>query len=323
MRLKPSSSPGRVAGEPRGREGHGAVRSMTLEERIRQRRGGRIGACLELVKPGITFFVAVTSACGHLVAQLADGGTIHPVPLLHLTLGVTLATAGALALNQYLERGPDALMHRTRPRPIPSGRIAPATAATLGCALLAAGIGHLGFRIGPLPALLTAISAILYNAVYTPLKLRSPLATPVGAIPGALPALIGWSAHGGGIDGRGLALFGILFLWQLIHVLALGWNLRDDYRRAGFQLIPPGSARLISGLMVGHAAALLALSVVPALLGITGPLYLAGALALGAAMVALALAFFLNPTRQRCNRVFLGSLFYHPLLLGLMVGGAL
>ncbi len=296
---------------------------MRLEERIRNRRGGAIGACVELAKPGITFFVAVTAACGHLMARLADAAPIHPAPLLHLTLGVTLGTAGALALNQYLERVPDALMHRTRPRPIPSGRIAPATAATLGGALLAAGIGHLWFWTGPTPALLTAASAILYNGLYTPLKLRSPLATPAGAIPGALPALIGWSSHGGVLDGRGLALFGILFLWQLIHVLALGWNLREDYRRAGFLLIPRGSATLISRLMVGHAVALLAISVVPALLGMTGRLYLVGALALGAAMVALTLAFLLNPTRQRCNRVFLGSLFYHPLVLGLMVAGAL
>ncbi len=292
---------------------------MTLEERIRARRGAA-GAYLELTKPGITFFVAVTSAAGYLMAALP---TVDFADLLHLALGVALGTSGALALNQYLERGPDSLMIRTQPRPVPSGRVAPNSAARFGWLLLVAGIGHLWFWLGWLPALITALSALLYNAVYTPLKLRSPVATPVGAIPGALPVLIGWTAHSPGVDARALTLFGILFLWQLIHVLALGWNLRDDYERAGFQLIPPGSAGIISGLMVGYAVALLALSTVPALLGMAGLVYLFGALLLGAAMLAAAVAFLRNPTRQRCNRVFLGSLVYHPLLLGLMVAGAL
>ena len=134
--------------------------------------------------------------------------------------------------------------------------------------------------------------------------------------------VIGWAAHAAAIDARALTLFGILFLWQLIHVLALGWNLRDDYDRAGFQLIPPGSAGLISGLMVGHSVALLVLSAVPVALGMAGTLYLVGAAALGAAMVAATLGFLFDPTPQRCNRVFAGSLLYHPLLLGLMVAGA-
>lgn len=291
---------------------------MTLEDRIRGRRGGP-GAYLELTKPGITVFVAVTASAGYLMASLPAVGFTR---LLHLALGVALATAGALALNQYLERGPDSLMNRTRPRPVPSGRVPPSRAAVFGWLLLAAGVGHLWFRLGWLPALITAVSAILYDAVYTPLKLRSPIATPVGAIPGALPVLIGWTAHTAGMDARALTLFGILFLWQLIHVLALGWNLRADYERAGFQLIPPGSAGIISGLMVGYAAALLALSTVPALLGMAGRIYLVGAVLLGTAMLAATVAFLRDPTRQRCNRVFLGSLLYHPLLLGLMVVGA-
>lgn len=293
---------------------------MTLEDRLRSGspRGAR--AYLELTKPGITLFVAVTAVAGYLVAALPAA---IPARILHLTLGIVLGTAGALALNQYLERFPDSLMIRTRPRPVPSGRIRPGRAALFGGLLLAAGIGHLWYWVGWLPALITVVSAVLYDAVYTPMKLRSPLATPVGAVPGALPALIGWTAHSGAIDGRGMTLFGILFLWQLIHVLALGWNLREDYKRAGFHLIPPGSASLISGLMVGNAAALLALSAVPVLLGMAGVVYLAGALVLGGGMVAVCVAFLVNPTGQRCQRVFLGSLLYHPLLLGLMVAGTL
>ncbi len=293
---------------------------MTLEDRVRERRGGGIAAYVELTKPGIAVFVTVTAVAGYLMAALpAPSATT----IFHLILGVGLGTAGALALNQYLERAPDGLMIRTRTRPVPSGRIPPARAATFGWLLLIAGIGHLWFWLGWLPALVTALSALLYDAVYTPLKLRSPLATPVGAVPGALPVLIGWAAHSASIDARAITLFGILFLWQLIHVLALGWNLRDDYERAGFQLIPPGSAGLISGLMVGYAVALLALSAVPVLLGMAGTLYLIGAVILGGAMVAATLGFLFDPTRQRCNRVFLGSLVYHPLLLGLMVAGAI
>ena len=281
---------------------------------------GGVRAYLELTKPGITLFVAVTAAAGYLVASLPEA---IPARVLHLALGIVLSTSGALALNQYLERGPDSLMIRTQPRPVPSGRIPASRAALFGGLLLAAGIGHLWYWVGWLPALITMASAVLYDAVYTPLKLRSPLATPVGAVPGALPALIGWTAHTGGIDARGMTLFGILFLWQLIHVLALGWNLREDYKRAGFQLIPPGSASLISGMMVGYAVALLALSAAPVLFGMAGNVYLAGALALGIGMVAVCIAFLVNPTRQRCQHVFLGSLLYHPLLLGLMVAGAL
>ncbi|MDE2676659.1 MAG: heme o synthase [Gemmatimonadota bacterium] len=292
---------------------------MTIEDRIRAGRPRGVRAYLELTKPGITLFVAVTALAGYLVAALPAA---IPARILHLVLGVVLSTAGALALNQYLERGPDTLMIRTRPRPVPSGRIQPGRAALFGSLLLAAGVGHLWYHVGWLPALFTAVSALLYDGVYTPLKLRSPLATPVGAVPGALPALIGWTAHTS-VNASGMTLFGILFLWQLVHVLALGWNLRDDYERAGFQLIPPGSASLISRMMVGHALALLALSAVPTLLGMAGMFYLAGAAVLGLGMVAVTLAFLLDPTRQRCRRVFVGSLLYHPLLLALMVAGAL
>lgn len=296
-----------------------AAVQVTVEDRIRAGRTGPAGAYLELTKPGITVFVAVTATAGYLLASLPDALLQD---LFHLVAGITLATAGSLALNQYLERQPDSVMLRTRGRPVPSGRIPAGHARLFGWVLLAAGIGHLWYWTGWVPALITAAAAFLYDAVYTPLKLRSPLATPVGAVPGALPALIGWSAHAGTVDSRGLALFGILFLWQLIHVLALGWNLRHDYARAGFQLIPPGSDRMISGLMVGYALALLPLSLLPGVLGMTGNLYLAGALCLGVGMVAATFGFLLKPTKQRCSRVFLGSLLYHPLLLAAMVAGA-
>lgn len=293
---------------------------MSVEERIRAGWGGRAGAYLELTKPGITIFVAVTAVAGYLMAAIP---AVHLAALLHLVVGITLSTAGSLALNQYLERKPDGAMLRTRGRPVPSGRIPARHARLFGWLLIVAGTGHLWFWLGWLPALVTAAAAFLYNAAYTPLKLRSALATPVGAVPGALPALVGWTAHAASIDARGVTLFGILYLWQFIHVLALGWNLRQDYARAGFQLIPPGSHRLISGLMVGNAVVLLPVSILPNVLGMSGNVYLAGALVLGGGMLAVTVTFMVKPTTRGCGRVFMGSLLYHPLLLAVMVAGAL
>ena len=282
---------------------------------------GGTSAYLELTKPGIAFFVVVTAAAGYAMAALP--GSVSSATLFHVVLGTGLSTAGALALNQYLERRPDALMLRTRQRPVPSGRIPPARARWFGWGLAIAGVGHLLFWTGWLPALVAATAALLYNGAYTPLKLRSPLATPVGAVPGALPALIGWTAHAGAVGPGGLALFAILFLWQLVHVLALGWNLREDYVRAGFQLIPPGSPRLVAGLMLGYSAALLPVSLLPAFFGMTGTPYLAAAAALGLGLAAATVAFLVQPTQRRCRRVFHASLLYHPALLASMVGGAL
>ncbi len=293
---------------------------MSLEARIRTGKhpGGPL-AYLELTKPGITLFVAVTAVAGYVMAALPE---VLWGRLVHLVLGTGASTAGALALNQYLEREADGFMVRTRKRPVPSGRIPPERARWFGWALLLAGVGHLWFRTGWAPALAAATTALLYNGIYTPLKLRSPLATPFGAIPGALPALVGWTAHAGTLELRGMVLFGILFFWQLIHVLALGWNLAEDYARAGFQLIPSGSPRLISGLMVGSAAALFLLSILPALLDMTGGLYLTAAVVLGLGLGSTTIAFLLQPTKPRGRLVFLGSLLYHPLLLTLMVAGA-
>lgn len=293
---------------------------MSLEERVRRQAwSGGPGAYLELAKPGITVYVAVTAAAGHVVAA----GAVQWLALAHAVLGTALSTGGALALNQYLEREPDALMLRTRGRPVPSGRVSPKRARLFGVALLACGAGHLAFWIGWAPALVALAAAGLYDGVYTRMKLQSSMATPVGAVPGAAPALIGWTAATGGVDASGVALFSILFFWQLIHVLALGWTLREDYERAGFHLIPAVSPRMLAVFLLGGAAALLAVSTIPAVLGMTGGPYLPGTLALGLAMTAASAAFLVKPTRRRCRRVFVGSLLYHPLLLGLMAFGAL
>lgn len=296
----------------------GGKRGDAGADSLPERRGW--SAYMELTKPGITCYVAITAAAGYVLAALPE---LSATRLLHVVGGTALSTAGALALNQYLERVPDALMMRTGRRPVPSGRISPSRARLFAWVLLLAGTGHLWYWTGWLPAALAAVATLMYNAAYTPLKVRSPLATPVGAVPGALPVLIGWTAHAHAPARPGLALFAILFLWQIVHVLALAWSLREDYARAGFRLIPEGSPRLAGGLMLGYSVVLIPASLLPVVLETTRRPYSIAALVLGLALVAASAAFWLAPTPRRCRRVFLGSLAYHPLLLGSMVAAAL
>jgi protoheme IX farnesyltransferase len=272
----------------------------------------------ELTKPGIAGFVTILSGVSFYVAARGESDLL---PMISTLVGTAFATAGALALNQYAERDVDALMTRTRTRPLPSGRMRPREALAFGALLLALGVGWLAETVGWLPAALTALSAAAYLLAYTPLKSRSYLATLVGACPGAFPALIGWTAAVGRIELGAVVLFGIAFLWQLPHVLALAWLLREDYAKAGFFLTPPTDpdGQRIGRHMVYHSVSLLALSAFPTALGLTGRWYLLGALALGALMLALALAAASEMTRPRARRVFLYSLLYQPMLMALLL----
>lgn len=276
------------------------------------------GTLYELTKPGIAGFVAITAAVSYYVAAQ---GRPDLVPVLHTLGGTGMATGGALALNQWAERDLDARMQRTKTRPIPSGRIAPARALAFSALLMTVGVGWLGATVGPLPAFLTALSAALYIGAYTPLKRVSYLATLVGAVPGALPALIGWTAATGAIEVGGLVLFGIYFLWQLPHVLGLAWLLRDDYLEVGFFLAPPTDpdGRRLGRHLVYHSISLLLVSMVPTFLGLTGWIYAVGAFALSAAMLAAAVPTAREMTNEGARRVFLGSLLYQPLLLLLLL----
>jgi heme o synthase len=278
----------------------------------------QVRAYYELTKPGIALFVMMTAGASFYVAA---GGQVGFAPLFHTLLGVLLATAGSLALNQYLERGADAIMHRTRSRPLPSGRLRPRDALAFGLLLVLGGVAHLATTVGWLPALLTLGSALAYDFLYTPLKSRSYAATFVGALPGAMPALIGWSAATGSISVGALTLFGIAFLWQFPHVLALGWLLREDYARAGFFLTPPSDpeGREIGAQMMIYSAALLPISLYPTALGLTGAVYFGGALVLGGTVLWWSFRARQEMTRKRVRRLFFGSLLYQPLLLGLMV----
>lgn len=273
----------------------------------------RFAAYCELTKPGIAGYVMVAAGVSYFVAA---AGAPELVALLHVVVGTAASTAGALALNQYIERRLDALMERTRSRPLPSGRVDPGEALVFGSALLALGLGYLLVAAGWLPAAVAAFSAAVYTLAYTPLKTRSYVATLVGAVPGALPVVIGWTAATGDLSLGGLALFAVVFLWQLPHVLAIGWLLRRDYERAGFLLVPPTdpAGATIGWHMVLYATALLPVSLFPTLLGVTGQVYAVGALVLGTLYLVPCLRATRELTAERARRVFFASLAYLPLL---------
>ena len=283
-------------------------------------RISRIAVFYELTKPGIAGYVMVTAGVGYLVAA---GGRAALLPVVWTLLGTVLATGGALALNQFVEWELDALMERTRSRPIPSGRLGPKEAFFFGNLLTLGGIGLLFMTVGWMPAALTALSALSYNLLYTPLKKVSYVSTLAGAFPGAMPTLIGWSAATGALSLEAGAVFAIAYLWQLPHVLSLGWLLRKDYARAGFYLIPPSDpeGRRIAWHITAFSATLALVGLAPTWLGMTGTVYLVGMAILGVGLMGLALATLKEDklTATAARRVFLGSLVYHPLFLLLLL----
>lgn len=276
----------------------------------------RARAFYELTKPGIAGYVMITASVSTVVGARGDAALGL---VLHTMAAVGIATAGALALNQYAEREVDAIMHRTRTRPLPTQRLTPMEALGFGGMLLATGIMYMAVVVGALPALFTAASALMYHAVYTPLKTRSYVATLAGAVPGALPMLIGWTASTGVVDRGGLALFAIGYLWQLPHVLGLAWMLREDYARVGFKLIPGGGARSIGIQMIVATGLLVPVSWAPTVLGLTGTPYVVVATMLGLGFLSAAIAAARDMTETNARRVFFASLLYHPLLLGSML----
>jgi protoheme IX farnesyltransferase len=287
-------------------------------------RASRLAVYYELTKPGIAGYVMVTAGVTYFVAA---GGHADFLPVLFTLLGTVMATGGALALNQFVEWELDALMERTKTRPIPSGRMGPMEALLFGNLLAWGGIALLYFTVGWLPATLTAVSALSYNLIYTPLKKVSYVSTLAGAFPGAMPTLIGWSAATGNLSLEAGSVFAIAYLWQLPHVLSLGWLLRKDYARAGFYLIPKSDpeGRRIAWHIAVFSCALFLVGLVPTWLEVTGMIYLVGMGILGAFLLALAISALggneLTPTSAR--RVFLGSLAYHPIFLILLLLDAL
>jgi protoheme IX farnesyltransferase len=273
---------------------------------------------LSLAKPRLNLLVVATSAAGF---YLGSPGAIDVGVMAQAVAGTALVAGGAAALNQVYERETDALMRRTRKRPLPDGRLGPTEARTFGIALAAAGIGLLALSANLTAALLALLTLLVYVIVYTPMKRRSTASTLVGAVPGALPPLIGWTAAVGSTSMGGWALFAIVFLWQIPHFMAIAWMYRDDYGAAGFPMLavlePDG--RRTGQQAVLYAAALLPASLVPTLVGVSGLGYFWTALVLGSAMLGLAGAFALRRTESAARALFYGSITYLPLLWAAMI----
>ncbi len=279
--------------------------------------GRRVADFMALTKPRVVTMVLVTTFVGF---YLASAGTPDWLRLLHTLVGTALAAGGTLALNQYLERDLDARMRRTRMRPLPDGRLAPAEALVFGTAITATGLAYLALAVDVASSAVTLAIVALYLGAYTPLKAVTPFATVIGAVPGALPPVTGWVAAGGGLAAGAAVLFGILFLWQVPHTLAIARLYREDYARAGILVLPVVDAEgaATERQIALGCLALLAVGCLPTLVGLAGPVYFFGALLLGAGFLACGLAQALAPSDASARRVLLASVLYLPLLLGLM-----
>jgi heme o synthase len=270
-----------------------------------------------LAKPRVVLMVLITTMVGYYVGLT---GAADYVRLIHLAIGTVLAAGGTLALNQYWEREVDGLMERTRTRPLPDGRLQPLEALLFGASITAAGIVYLAATVNLISAAVTFVTFALYLFAYTPLKLRTPLCTLVGAVPGALPPVTGWVAAQNGLGVGAWVLFGILFLWQLPHTLAIARLYRDDYARAGVQLLPviDAQGRSTERQIVTGCLALLVVSLLPTLVGLAGAVYFVGALVLGGVFAAFGARQAMEPSLAGARRVLFASLLYLPALLALL-----
>jgi protoheme IX farnesyltransferase len=271
-----------------------------------------------LTKPGLTLLSVVTAVGG---AYLASFNTLQYMPLLHTMIGTALVGGGAGALNQFAEREYDARMKRTRSRPVAAGRIRPSEALIFGLFLVAAGVSYLLRFASVAAGVLAFLTVAFYLFLYTPLKRRTPFATVVGGVAGALPPLIGWASVQGGVSVRGWSLFFILFFLQTPHFLSLAWTYRQDYERAGYRVLTvlDPSGAVPSRQILVHSLALIPAVLMPTLVGLSGMLYFWGGLALSGAFCWRAVRLFSTRSAREARKLFLTSLAFLPLLFLLMV----
>ncbi len=278
----------------------------------------RLSDFAELTKPSITFMVLVTATIGFVLG--GDGS--FPLGLfIHALVGTGLVAAGGSTLNHVLERDTDALMRRTAKRPLPSGRLDPDLALLFGVAISVAGLLDLALAVNTLTALLGALALSGYVFVYTPLKRVTSLATVIGAVPGAIPPMMGWTAVSGRLDAGAWVLFGLLFFWQLPHFLAIAWLCRGDYARAGFPMLSvlDSDGRRTARQALLYGAALLPVSLLPSVLGLTGPAYFLGALVLGLVFFGFCVAFALSFSMRAARHLLMVSVLYLPAVLAVML----
>lgn len=272
---------------------------------------------LALTRPRVVLMVMITTLVGFYLASV---GPVDYVRLIQTLVGLGFAAGGTLALNQYLERDVDARMERTRLRPLPDGRLQPADALVFGVAITGLGLAHLALFVNGLSAYVTAISVGSYLFLYTPLKRKTSLCSVVGAVPGALPPVVGWAAARGELGLGAWVLFAILFLWQIPHSLAIARLYREDYARAGIQLLPviEPDGGSTGRQIVSNCLALLAVGLLPTLIGLAGSVYFFGAIVTGIGFLGYGIGLATSRSRQAARRLLFASLVYLPLQLGLM-----
>ena len=278
----------------------------------------RGGDFVTLTKPRLNFLVLLTTAAAY---SLGAGPDARLIDLVHTLLGTFLVAGGAAALNQVWERRTDRLMRRTQRRPMADERMTVAQGTVFGVVLTIAGAAELAFFINTLSAAVALFTTASYIFFYTPLKLRTSLSTIAGALPGALPAVIGWAAATNTLSIEAWVLFGIVFMWQMPHFLAIAWMYRDEYARAGMPLLPviEPDGRSTGRQAVLYTAALIPVSMLPTGVGLATPKYLVGAIALGAIMMLMSLEFSVKRDLPTAKRLFFGSIIYLPLLWALLV----
>lgn len=278
----------------------------------------RLAAFYELTKPRITFLIVLMSATGFV---LGTQGKVNYVLLLHTMIGITLLCSGVSTLNQYIERTLDSLMRRTATRPLPTRKLTPTQALVFGAGLCFLAESYLAVLVNPLTAALGVTVIIGYVLLYTPLKTRTSFSTIIGAFPGAMPPLMGWTAASNELHIGAIALFAIQFFWQFPHFLAIAWMYREDYARAGIKMLPvlEDDGTITARQIVLYTMTLIPVSLLPTLLGFAGLIYFTGALILGLGFLFVSLRVAMTKSRQDAKRLLLVSVFYLPILFVLMI----
>lgn len=285
---------------------------------VNVRQYTRTGDFISLTKPRLNFLVLLTTLAAY---SLGSNESSPLMLLIHTLVGTALVAGGASALNQVWERETDRLMRRTRFRPVANLRLTSTEAQLFGLALNLIGVVELWIFVNPLTSIIAAFTSASYILFYTPLKTRSSLSTIVGALPGALPAVIGWSAATNTLSIEAWVLFAIVFMWQMPHFLAIAWMYRDEYAAAGIQLLPviEPDGRSTGRQAVIYTAALVPVTMMPTLVGLASPWYLMGAITLGAVLMLFSVEFSSTRTIDSARRLFFGSILYLPLLWTILV----
>jgi len=305
----------------------------------RKEKAGKVGSKLqspvnlirdyaELTKARITTLIVLTAWCGYFFGAHRAGVSSWSLGLLQALFGIALVSSGTAALNEVLESNVDARMRRTAQRPLPSGRMSKAHAATVGLVLTLGGSAYLAIYANLLTGLLVFLTSLVYLAAYTPLKKVSPICTFVGAFPGAMPVVLGWTAVRGKLEVETLILFAIMFVWQFPHFLSIAWLYREDYEQGDIRMLPvvDSDGKSTVWRILAYSAALIPVSIMPVALGMAGRVYLVGALLMGVALfrVSMGMAYPQLPataaaSKPSARRLLRATIFYLPALFALMM----